>query len=75
MTDLSHNGLLYLTLAFVPLLGVRLALLRWVRVAKPSPQSVKRAWFAFAVSIVLWVFVVLEVIMPLGFGRTPFWGP
>jgi hypothetical protein len=73
MTNLTHNGLFYVALAFVPLFGVRLALLRWVRVAKPSLKLVERVWIAFAVSIVAWVVVVLEVIMPLGFGRSPFW--
>ena len=73
MSDFTHNGLFYLALAFIPMLGVRLALYRWVRGAQLTHQMTHRVWLAFAIATVAWVVVVFEVMMPLGFGRTPFW--
>ena len=75
MSGLTNNGLFYLALAFVPMFGVRLALLQWVRRSQPTRPQVKRAWLAFAVAVVAWVAIVFEVIMPLAFGRYALWAP
>lgn len=70
---ITDNALLYFALAFLPVLGARFALLRWMRGANPTQPW--RVWLTFQIVAGAWMVFVLAVIMPLMWGYPVFWWP
>ena len=69
--SITTNALLYVALAFLPVLGARFALVRWMRGAKPARPW--RVWITFQIAAGVWMVFVLAVIMPMMWGYPVFW--